>query len=165
MNARGFLYGCAWAVLGLGLGLSSQWACAHAGPASGETNQQTAEQEIRQLLREAADGEIRRDRAAAERLLADDFIRTGPRGEVWDRAQTLANFPAADDGSTARSAHFSDERIRLYGDAAVVTGLGTLTGTDKHGRPFKVSNRCTFLLVRRNARWQAAAIHQTRADQ
>ncbi|HYP54373.1 MAG TPA: nuclear transport factor 2 family protein [Pyrinomonadaceae bacterium] len=163
LSLRSFLYGGAWAVLGLALGVLSQLACAHAGPAAGESGGQTAEQEIRRVLREAEDNEIRRDRATAERLLADDFIRTGPHGEVWDRAQTLANFPA-DDGSKARSVAFEDERIRVYGDAAVVTGLGVLKGADKSGRPFEVRNRCTFVLVRRDGRWQAAAVHQTRAD-
>jgi hypothetical protein len=118
---------------------------------------------VREFLRVVGENEVRRDRAVAERTMADEFIRTGPRGEVWDRSQTLANFPT-DDGSTARSVSFEDERVRVYGDTAVVTGLGRLKGTDKGGQPFEVRNRCTFVLVKRDGRWQAVAVHQTRAD-
>ncbi|HEV2761883.1 MAG TPA: nuclear transport factor 2 family protein, partial [Pyrinomonadaceae bacterium] len=104
-----------------------------------------------------------RDRAAAERMLAEEFVRTGPRGEVWDRAQTLTNFPA-DDGTAGRSVHFEDERIRVYGDVAVVTGVGVLKGAEKSGGEFELRNRCTFVLVKSGGRWRAVAAQQTRAD-
>ena len=163
MNVRSFLYGFLCAGLSLGLGALSQIACARAEPAGDEAAGQRAEREVRGVLREAAENEVRRDRAAAERLLADDFIRTGPRAEVWDKSQTLAHFPE-DDGTSARSLRFEDERVRIYGDAAVVTGLGVLKGADKSGREFEIRNRCTFVMVKREGRWRAVAVHQTRAD-
>lgn len=156
-------------LLCLSLGALTQLSCGQTETARGQVNtpraevNQRAEAEVREFLRAAGEMEVRRDRAVAASLLAEEFVRTGPRGEVWDRAQTLANFPT-DDGTTARSVRFEDERIRLYGDTAVVTGLGVLKATDKHGRPIELRHRCTFVLVRRDGRWQAVAVHQTRAD-
>ena len=166
---RGLLY--------VSLGALSQFACATAeaprgklvaqhagdGPQLSDSNTTRAEAEVREFLRAVTDNEINRDRAAAERLLADDFVRTGPHGEVWDRAQTLANF-TTDGGSPPRTVNFEDERVRVYDDTAVVTGLGVLRGADRQGRASEVRNRCTFVLVRRDGRWQAVAVHQTRAD-
>lgn len=170
MSVRGLLDVTGRALLCLSLGALTQFSCGQAETARGQVNAaraesqpQTAEAGVREFLRLAGENEVRRDRALAERQLAEDFVRTGPRGEVWDRAQTLANFPSGD-GTAARSVTFEDERIRIYGDTAVVTGLGVMKGKDKQGRPFEVRHRCTFVLVKRDGRWQAVAVHQTRAD-
>jgi ketosteroid isomerase-like protein len=170
MSVRSLLEVFGRGLLCLSLGALTQLSCGQAETARGqlkearaESNPQNAEAEVREFLRVLGENEVRRDRAVAERTLADDFVRTGPRGEVWDRAQTLANFPA-DDGTAARSVQFEDERIRVYGETAVVTGLGVLKATNKQGRPVEIRNRCTFVLVRRDGRWQAVAAHQTRAE-
>lgn len=159
LSVKSFLCGFACAGLSLGLGVLSQMACARAEPGGDEV----AVREVREFLREAGENEVRRDRAAAERLLADDFVRTGPHGEVWDKPRMLANFPE-DDGAASRTVAFEDERIRVYGDVAVVTGLGVVNGAEKSGRVFKLRNRCTFVLVKSEGRWRAVATHQTRAD-
>lgn len=170
MSVRGLFDVTGRALLCLSLGALAQPSCGQAETARGqanatraESNPSGAEAEVREFLRAAGENEVRRDRAAAERAMADEFIRTGPRGEVWDKAQTLANFTAGD-GTSARAVTFEDERVRVYGDTAVVTGLGVMKGRDKGGRPFEVRNRCTFVLVKRDGRWQAVAVHQTRAD-
>jgi len=156
MSVKSFLCGFACAGLSLGLGVLSQIACARAEPGREEAA-------VREFLREAGENEVTRDRAAAEAMLADDFVRTGPRGEVWDKSQTLANYPA-EDGAASRSAAFEDERIKVYGDVAVVTGLGVVKGAEKSGKTFELRNRCTFVLVKQGGRWRAVAAHQTRAD-
>lgn len=155
MNIRSFTYGFGSVLLCLALGFMTQMACARVESGAGVGS--ASEQEVRAVLREASENELKRDRAVAERLMADDFIRSGPNGEVWDRAQTLANFPQAE-SSPLKSVEFKDERIRIYGDTAVVTGLGVANGAG-----FVVHNRCTFVLVKRDGRWQVVAIQQTRA--
>lgn len=160
MNIRSFTYGFGSAFMCLALGFMTQMACARVGSGGGVGG--GVEQEVRAVLREASENELKRDRAVAERLMAEDFIRTGPNGEVWDRAQTLANFPQAE-ASPLKSVEFKDERIRIYGDTAVVTGLGVARGQSTGGAGFVVHNRCTFVLVKREGGWQVVAIQQTRA--
>lgn len=162
MNAKSFTFGFGSALICLALAFVSQLACARIdGGAAGQGA--PAEEQVRAVLREAAENEVKRDPAAAERLMAEDFIRTGPDGSVWNRAQTIAHFPQSD-GSRLQSVEFKDERIRIYGDTAVVTGLGVARGQTKEGAGFVVNNRCTFVLVRRDGRWQAVAVQQTRAQ-
>lgn len=162
MTSKNFIYGFGSALLGLTICLMSLVACGRAESRVELNGQESAEQEIRKLLREAGENEIKRDRAVAERIMADEFIRTGADGQVWDRARTLAEFPQG--SSNIKSAEFQDERIRVYGDTAVVTGLGIAKGIEKSGGSFTVRNRCTFVLVRRGGRWQTVAVHQTHAE-
>ena len=55
----------------------------------------------------------------------------------------------------------SDVKVRLYGDTAVVTGLGTRSGT-RSGVAFKDRKvRWTDTFVKRDGRWQCVASQGT----
>ena len=97
------------------------------------------------------------DRAAIERIIAPDWTVTGTDGSVSTRADVLRDvFETKVHRITL--VQIDDVRVRVFGDAAVVTGR-------THGRgeyssvPYDVTVRFTDVFVRRNGRWQAVASH------
>jgi ketosteroid isomerase-like protein len=72
------------------------------------------------------------DTAAIGRLLAPNFILVNGKGQVFTRAQLVAEAQA---GTVYEHQEDSNKTVRLYGDTAVVTALLWVKGTDA-GKPF-----------------------------
>jgi ketosteroid isomerase-like protein len=130
---------------------------ASAAPALGQ-NTPADEAQIRALNEESGTAQVRRDIAALDRLLADDFLLTRAGGVTADKAQNLAELASGDVSFT--SYENDDVRVRLYGDAAVVTGQVKTNGTYK-GQDFSGRFRYTKVFVRRDRQWQIVAWHAT----
>ncbi len=56
-----------------------------------------------------------------------------------------------------------DQKVRLYGDTAIVSGITSLEGVSGD-KPFTLEVRFTDIFVRRNGAWKAVAGHITRLD-
>lgn len=54
-----------------------------------------------------------------------------------------------------------ETRVRLYGQAAIVTGLGTFEGITE-GKPFGMDLRYTEVYTRSGSRWRLASRHANR---
>jgi ketosteroid isomerase-like protein len=98
------------------------------------------------------------DAAPLEGWLADDFVQTSETGEVRTRAETIAH--VRDSPAVFTSGGLDDIRVRLYGDAAVVTGRFVAEG-HSGGDPFSVRVRWTDTFVRRGGRWLCVASQST----
>lgn len=120
-----------------------------------------SEREIRDFLNEARGVEISGSVDEFDRLTAAEFIRVGADGEVSNKEQTL-NFIRRSGKSNVQTVEIQNEKIHIYGNNALVTGFGIATGQDGAGKNFVVRNFCTFVLVKRNGRWQCASVQQTR---
>jgi hypothetical protein len=71
---------------------------------------------------------ISADRATIERIIAPEWRSTTPDGQVTDRATVLAEvFEKGVD--KIRRLEIDDIRVRVFGDAAVVTGRTQASGT------------------------------------
>jgi ketosteroid isomerase-like protein len=129
---------------------------AAAQSASTPSPQATAEVEatLRRLLDEWADAYVRHDTRALGRILADDLIvtRASPDQETQAKDDYLAKVKA--DTEKHVSITREDERIRVYGDSAVVTFRARRL-TD--GNTFRF--RITDVFVHRDGRWQLVARH------
>jgi len=121
------------------------------------------EPEIRDFLNEARESEISGSVDDFNRLTAPEFVRVGADGEVSNKEQTL-DFIRQSGKSNVQTVEIQNEQIHIYGNDAVVTGLGIATGQDSAGKKFVVRNFCTFVLVKRDGRWQCASVQQTRVD-
>lgn len=100
---------------------------------------------------------VDRDRATIERMIAPDWISTGPDGSATDRATALAQ--VFETGvHTIHRVEIDDVRARVFGEAAVVTGRTHGVG-EFEGTPYDVVIRFTDTFVRRDGRWQAVASH------
>jgi hypothetical protein len=103
---------------------------------------------------------LRGDAEALDRLWAADFVATVPKMKVLSREEALA---MARFGRMLFDRYeTSDLRVRIYGDAAVVTGR--LRRSRKLGeRVFDDDWRFTKAYVRREGQWRVAAFHASEA--
>jgi ketosteroid isomerase-like protein len=104
------------------------------------------------------------DRESMQSLLAEDDLQTDFRGVVQDKASWLQTFKqvAANvhSGDTQWEISFDDEKVRAYGNAAVVTGRGTFKGLRK-GAPVNHVIRFTTVWVKRERAWQLVSYQAT----
>ena len=99
------------------------------------------------------------DAATLRKDLDTTFTLTNSRGEISDFAQNLAEV-------ASREPHYEifrnhDQKVRIYHDAAIVTGITTVKGTSK-GDPFAADFQFTDTYVRRRGHWLLAASHASR---
>jgi uncharacterized protein (TIGR02246 family) len=129
-----------------------------AGQEKGETRDQSraVEQAIRNLDNERIQAQIHADAAALERIYADDFIGIGPSGTVRTKPQVIADFTSGD--LKFQSITTDEVQVRVYGNAAVETGLSTMNGQDK-GKTVPRDTRFTRVWITQQGRWRLVANH------
>jgi len=113
-------------------------------------------EEIRKVDRERIQAQVNADSAALDRIYADDFVGIGPSGTVRTKKDVLADFAS---GTLKFQSITTDEvRIRVYGNAAVETGLSTMKGQDA-GKVVPEENRFTRVWIKQGGRWRLVANH------
>ena len=111
------------------------------------------ERQVGQLEQELIEAFRRNDTRALDRIMADDFVFTDPRGasitkEIW--LEDLAS------GAFAfESVEIEDIRVRLAGDAALVTGLVTLEARSRAGS-YNGRFGVVDVYMKREGRWRLA---------
>ena len=121
--------------------------------------QSKAEQELIQIERDWCTAFLKRDSALLGRILADDYTGVTGRGVVESKAEALAG--VKDTSSAFDACVDTNFKVRVYGDAAVVTALATRSGRYK-GVAFKDRRALyTDTFVRRDGRWQCVASQST----
>ena len=99
------------------------------------------------------------DAAAIGRFMADDWIIVGSDGSVTDRAAFLG---LVESGIVSHDVMTSENiRVRVYGDAAVVTADGVSAGK-YHGQPFREVERASSVFVRQSGTWRCVLTHLSR---
>jgi len=112
--------------------------------------------QIMKLDQERIQAQISADKAALDRLYADDFIGIGPSGTVRTKPQVLADFTSGN--LKFQSITTDDVQVRVYGNTAVETGRSTMHGQDKN-KAVPVENRFTRVWVKQSGRWRLVANH------
>jgi len=125
-------------------------AGALAGHVAWAQSSSAAEQELMKLAQSALDATLKKDRPALDRIYADEYVYIHTNGGVLNKAQEIAQVMSGESKWTSDTA--SDMNVRVYGDAAIVTGLEMLQGTAKDYAAGP--RRFTDLWVKRNGRWQ-----------
>ncbi len=133
------------------------WAQTLAQPKSGDV-----EQELIKLENELNDAWVKHDAEAYARLLADDYLATGPDGIMMTKAQELALLKSTE--TTITSVIADDFRVRVYGDAAVVTFRLTRKKQVK-GKESTGQMRLTDTWIKRGGLWQCVSLHGSRIAQ
>jgi len=87
------------------------------------------------------------------------FTLTNSHGEVSDFAQNLAEVASREPRYEIFRNH--DQQVRVYRDAAIVTGITTVKGSSK-GEAFAADFQFTDTYVRRDGHWLLAASHASR---
>ena len=100
----------------------------------------------------------RRDVSALDRIIADDWVCIDGAGLVITKKQLLERVESS--ATFFDPYKFDEISLRMFGDAAIVTGRlsGTKRGNDG---TFYLEQRYTRVYVKRNDRWQSVATQVT----
>jgi ketosteroid isomerase-like protein len=105
------------------------------------------------------------DLNSMQSLLAEDYQQTDLRGKVQDRASWLEFFKsyvtAVHSGNAKFAISFEGWKVRVYGDAAVVTGGGVFMGQRTGMAPVNNVIRFTNVWVRRRGVWHLVSYQAT----
>ena len=104
---------------------------------------------------------VRRDEAWFQQNLADDYTEIGDDGKaINDKAGATAAMKA--DKSTAIETELSETKVRVEGNAAIVTGVNHVRLKDPTGKQQDYKHRFTDTFVKRDGRWLIWANESTR---
>jgi len=121
---------------------------------------QSVEDQIKKMETERAAAIVKGDIDALTKVTADDYTLITAAGQVSDKAEMISNFKSGKSKITVDE--ISDMKVRVYGDAAVVTGKvnvkGMLGGKDVTG-----TQLFTRVYVKKDGHWTSVALQQTRA--
>jgi hypothetical protein len=149
----------AWAVVLSFLGLKA--AAQESGkPTTGEVGRRASViQEITERERELRDARLKNDVSFFEEAIADDYVGIGSRGNIYGKAQSLR---------TQRSGYlkfesidYSGQKIRVYGNTAIVTGTTHVKGAFQ-ARHFGGDYVYTRVYVRKGKSWKIVNFQATR---
>ena len=117
------------------------------------------EEELLRLEDEFAQAVASNDANALDGLLADDWVIVDPDGSITDKAPFLGVIKSG--VLSHELMETTDLRVRLYGNAAVVTGL-TATKGKFMGQDFASCERATDIFVKQTDRWLCVFTQLTR---
>lgn len=102
---------------------------------------------------------VRKDRAAIERNMADDFRQIDARGNVETKASFVDGLVSPDlvlDPYTVE-----DFEVRVYGDTALLSGRTRMTGKYQ-GQAFNSHYRYIDVYVKRRGAWKIVSVQISR---
>jgi ketosteroid isomerase-like protein len=124
------------------------------------------EKEVRAVLDEIQKAVLKGDVEAAtffDKDLADDFTLIQGNGAVLTKAESLEGYRS---GQTKHQKFdFSDVKVRIYGNTAVVTGIVTNVGEQAGVKNTGNPARFTRVFVKRAGNWKQVLNQSTRIAQ
>ncbi len=136
-------------IAGLSAILLASLPIAAASGAEARTTQ--IQDELRSLFAELNEAHQKRDRAALERIYAEEFVWIHAAGYIDDRTVHIADMLSVDSPGAIPTPSFDD--LRVYGDVAVLKATGSRGATGGFVN--------TSIFARRNGRWQIVQIQGT----
>jgi hypothetical protein len=125
-----------------------------------QTQAGSDEQELIKMENDWLQAFFENDGAFADRFLADDYMGTDEHGDIKTKAQEIAEIKAGAHLST--SGVLDNIRVRVHGDAAVVTGRRIMKGLFQ-GKEYRSPYLWTDIFIKRGGRWQCVASHVSKA--
>ena len=101
------------------------------------------------------------DAAVLRRYLHETFTLTDSRGAVTDLTQNVAEVERGEPRYEVFRNH--GQKVRLYGDAAITTGITTVKGYAA-GSSFAADFQFTDTWIYRDGGWKMAASHASRLE-
>ena len=116
--------------------------------------------ELKKMETERSEAVIKGDTATLDKTTTDDYVLTDVNGKAsHGKAAMIERIKSGDIKITSNK--LDDLAVYVYGNAAVVTGTSTVTGTMAGHSVNDQQLRFTRLWVKRNGRWMSAAFQQT----
>jgi ketosteroid isomerase-like protein len=127
-------------------------------PTMGRADDADSEKQVASLSKQFREADLKGDTEAMDALLSDDWVVIEPDGNLVSKAQNARNFK---DGSVAFEAMDPSEvKVRVYGDAAVVTSRVHVKLKVK-GEKVDTHVRVTEVYVRQGGKWQCVSTQVT----
>lgn len=111
--------------------------------------------QLEEMENDWADANVKADKQALGRILADEFVGTAGDGTVEKKAQYIANIQP---DNSIKSQTFSDLDLSLRGNTAILTGINTVKFSNGASQRY----RFTDTFVWRDGRWQAISSQASR---
>ena len=111
---------------------------------------------IRVLETKWADSYKNRQVDVLSSLMADDYVITMEDGSVYGKVGFISH--TAQPSEKVDLVEFGDLKIRMHGDAAVVTGSYHEQG-ESAGKPYDYRDRMTDLWMKMDGKWKLVASH------
>lgn len=118
-----------------------------------------AEQLILRLEDEGREATLKNDIKANDRLLADNWVNINPDGSVTTKAKLMELLK--DSSFKIISIDNDEVVVRVYGDAAVVTGRSTSKRAAQNSEVVTRQVRFTRVYAKSKGGWQVVSAHNT----
>jgi len=121
-----------------------------------KVTESTAVKEVLEMKRQYDVALMRADSGWFERAFVDDYLLILGDATTYTKSEYIRQLTSREliwDTATGQ-----DERVRIYGDTAVVTGRFSGKGR-LNGKPFTTDERFTSVWIKRNGRWRAVSAH------
>ena len=116
--------------------------------------------DLAKAAHEYDEAQVKSDRAALERLLADDYVLHNSAGQVQDKRSFIADQIAP--GYKLEPFVIEEKVEKVMGDAAILGGVARAKGTSG-GEPYDVRLRFIDVWAKRGGRWVVVFSQATRA--
>jgi ketosteroid isomerase-like protein len=116
------------------------------------TRESPQAQDVIDALKAYEQAVVASDTVTLKQIWSDDYVFINPQGVLVTRAERLANF-ASGATNVVEGVNQREIRVRVYGDAAVLTQLFTLRGRFG-GVETNTEVRGGFTWIKRAGRWQ-----------
>jgi len=126
---------------------------------AGESGGSKAESEIRQLESRRIQAMVKADAEELNRVLADDLTYTHSSGQVDSKSQLIESLKSGE--RKYQMIEPQDVKVRLYGDAAIVTGRAKLKTVSK-GQESSFQAQFTDVYAKKKGHWQMVAWQSSR---
>ena len=113
-----------------------------------------SEQAVLQAIQTWLDADERQDRAMLDKIIADDFVGTAPRGRIVTKRDIMPEEGTT--GGHGLSISAQDVKVHILGDTAIAVGRGLPKTQERQPRP---ELRFTVVFAKRADRWQMVAAH------
>lgn len=111
---------------------------------------------LRAMETKWADSYKKRQVDVLSSLMSDDYVITMEDGSVYGKVGFISH--TAQPSEIVDVVEFSDLKIRMHGDAAVVTGSYHEQG-ESGGKPYDYHDRMTDLWMKIDGKWKLVASH------
>lgn len=113
------------------------------------------------LQRAVDEAETKKDFAALDRLLTDNYIFIAPNGITSNKKQLIEDLKNTE-YEGGQTINYDEIKVYDYGNTAVINCLLTVKGQDKDGKDYTNRYRNTVVWIKQRDLWQMAAIHVSR---
>lgn len=116
-------------------------------------------QQITEMERKLRDAALKNDVSFFEEAMADDYVGIGSVGKIYGKAGNIRARKSRD--LKFESIDYSDQKIRVYGNTAIVTGTVNVKGSFK-AHDFSGTYVYTRVYVRKGRSWKVVNFQVTK---